>query len=77
MLVFYEGLLGGAAYVNTFYKITKEVSNYPMDNLHGCIQCQMIYLTKPRFSLMKHTSLTRAPISCRFLKKDVNFQLVQ
>lgn len=25
MFVFYEGLLGGAAYVNTFYKITKEV----------------------------------------------------
>ena len=24
-IVFYEGLLGGAAYVNTFYKITKEV----------------------------------------------------
>ena len=24
-VVFYEGLLGGAAYVNTFYKITKEV----------------------------------------------------
>jgi len=24
-IVFYEGLLGGAAYVNTFYKITKEI----------------------------------------------------
>ena len=25
LVVFYEGLLGGAAYVNTFYKIAKEV----------------------------------------------------
>ena len=25
-IVFYEGLLGGAAYVNTFYNITKEVT---------------------------------------------------
>lgn len=25
VIVFYEGLLGGAAYVNTFYKITKEI----------------------------------------------------
>lgn len=36
-IVFWEGLLGGGAYVNTFYKMSKEVHPVKREFAMGCV----------------------------------------
>lgn len=42
-LIFYEGLLGGAVYVNAFYTITKEVRTMAMAGSSHCIRHMCFY----------------------------------
>ena len=37
LLILYEGLLGGAAYVNTFMKVSDEVGNEDREFALGCV----------------------------------------
>lgn len=45
-IVLYEGLLGGAAYVNTFYFISKEVSLFVIQGIHMSLKKSSLLLAE-------------------------------